>query len=73
MPGVFKALASITAWILFIGGLITLVSNLVMPALAGQLYAVGVTPPIEFFIGMALATATLISAVVAMKLRHTMG
>ncbi len=70
MPGIFKALASITAWILFIGGLITLVSNLVMPALDGQLYVVGVTPPIQFFIGLGLATIQLALAVVVMKLRH---
>ncbi len=72
MPQIFKALASITAWILFIGGLILLVSNLLMNALSGVLYVVGVTPPLEFFIGMGLATLTLISAVVAMKLRHSL-
>ncbi len=70
MPGVFKALASITAWILFIGGLITLVSVLLMTALSGQLYAVDSAPPMEFFVGLGIATFTSASAVVCMKLRH---
>ena len=72
MPSIFKALASITAWVLFIGDLIALVSNLLMRALGGVFYVIGAEPPIWFFIGKALATAALISAVVAMKLRHSL-
>ena len=70
MPSIFKALATITAWILFIGGLITLVSVLVMTAASGQLYSVDSPPPMEFYIGLGLATIQVALAVVCMKLRQ---
>jgi hypothetical protein len=70
MPNIFKALASITVWVLFIGGLITLVSVLVMTAVSGQLYSVDSPPPIQFFIGLGVATFTSALAVVCMKLRQ---
>lgn len=68
MP-VFKALASITAWISFIGGLITLVSVLLMTALNGQLYVVDSPPPMEFYVGLGVAAISLAVGVYAMKVR----
>ncbi len=70
MSSIFKALASTTAWILFIGGLITLANVLIMTALSGQLYAVDSPPPMQFFVGLGIATFTSASAVVCMKLRQ---
>lgn len=69
MPNILKALASITVWILFIGGLITLVSVLVMTAVSGQLYSVDSPPPMEFYIGLGLSTITLAAAAYTMKVR----
>ena len=39
MPQIFKALASISAWFLFIAGLLGIVTNLVMGTLSGVLFA----------------------------------
>jgi hypothetical protein len=69
MPSVSKALATITAWILFIVGCLTYIITLV------TLFAGGVNSgewmhTVAFF---TFATISLIAAVVAMKLRQTMG
>ncbi|MFC2052120.1 hypothetical protein ACFLT4_05265 [Chloroflexota bacterium] len=67
MPPIFKALASITAWILFIGGCIALVVTtinwLVITGFIG-------TPPIAAFLGWGLAAAEFVLAVCVMKLRQ---
>ncbi len=69
MPQVFKALASIIVWVLFIWGAITLLSTTV-----GYYTEVGVLgePPSSIFMGWGLGSAELILAVVAMKLRQTL-
>ena len=72
MPPVFKALASIVAWGGFIGGWFGVVSTLVFGILGGKLFVVGVEPPIEFYISMALWIGTLVLSVVCMKLRQMM-
>jgi hypothetical protein len=70
MPQIFKALASITAWTLFILGSLTLVIGvIIMPAIGGVLFA-GTAPPLIFWVAFASAVATLILSVCAMKLRH---
>ena len=67
MPPIFKALATITAWILFIGGcisiLVTTINWLVLVGFIGR-------PDISAFFGWGLGAAELILAVVVMKLRQ---
>jgi len=63
MPPIFKALATITAWFLFIWGLILcLIDGFVFPI-------VGKVTMTEAYIATGLGIASLILAVVAMKLR----
>ena len=69
---IFKVLASIIAWILFIGGLTKLVSVLLMTYLSGRLYLVGSLPPMEFYVGLGVAAITLAAAAYAMKVRMLM-
>ncbi len=68
----YKVLASIMAWILFIGGLITLASVLIMTALSGQLYSIGSPPPMEFYVGLGIATITLAAAAYTINVRNTL-
>jgi len=70
MPPIFKALASITAWTLFILGSLTLVIGvIIMPVIEGALFQ-GTAPPVLFWIALASAVMTLILSVCAMKLRQ---
>ena len=62
MPHVFKPLATITAWILFINGCLGLAGSAVA-RLAGE---AGLAPPIAW----GVAAISLIAAVAAMKLRQ---
>jgi len=66
MPPIFKALASITVWVLFIWGCITILSTTVCYATIG----IGSPPPVGIFMGWGVGTAELILAVCAMKLRQ---
>jgi len=67
MPPIFKALATIAAWILFIGGCISIVVTtinwLVITGFIGE-------PGIDAFMGWGLGAVELILAVCAMKLRQ---
>ena len=67
MPPIFKALASITVWVLFIWGCVTMLS-----ATVGYYVEIGIgnspTPAIQASWGV--GTAELILAVCAMKLRQ---
>ena len=66
MPRIFKALATITAWFLFIWGLIlAVIDGLVFPI-------VGKVTMTEAYIATGLGIASLILSVVAMKLRQKM-
>ncbi len=69
MPSIFKALASITAWILFIWGCI----GILIPTIA-YFTEIGILnpPSTEMIMSWALATAVLVLAVVVMKLRHSL-
>jgi uncharacterized membrane protein len=69
MPDIFKALSSIMAWVMFIGGLIMLASTLIVNAVAGNLYSVDSPPPIQFFLGLSVSTITFAAAAYAMKVR----
>ena len=70
MPEIFKALASISAWVLFIFGLLGLVGTFVMAVVGGKVFMPGVEPPLQFFMGEGLGGVSLILAVCAMKLRQ---
>lgn len=67
MPTIFKALASITVWILFVIGCLGLVVPTVGWAIKGDL----LTPPATILVFMwSAGIASFILAVCAMKLRH---
>ena len=67
MPPVFKALASITIWILFISGCITMVMTTInWLALVGFIGKPGAAA----FAGWGIGTVQLLSSVVAAKLRQ---
>ena len=70
MPQIFKALASISAWVLFIFGLLGLVGTFVMAVVGGKVFMPGVEPPLQFFMGEGLGGIALILSVCAMKLRQ---
>ena len=68
MPSVFKALASITVWVLFVFGLLTLV------AAFGRLAMSGSNSPTPFMMTayFGFAVAGLFLSVVAAKIRKTL-
>ena len=65
MPNIFKALASISVWVLFIAGLGFLVSSFIPWAASG--FGTGAWQQQDAFCG--IGTASIILSVVAMKLR----
>ena len=69
MPQVFKALATITAWVLFIFGLLTLVITYVFMNLAGAQTGFSQPPPIQPYLGLTIGVVGLVLSVVVMKLR----
>ncbi len=71
MPPIFKALASITAWVLFINFWVSGLSTLVMGIVNGTMY--GPEPPLmvnAVFFSLSIASGVL--AVVVMRLRQKM-
>ena len=68
MPNIFKSLATISAWILFITGCLTYIITLVT-FLAGGVHAGEWMHTVAFF---TFATISIIASVVAMKLRQMM-
>ena len=71
MPPIFKALATILVWILWISGLVMGFSTLVMGIINGTLYGSEPTPMSEVA-GFAVALAYGVGAVVVMILRKKM-
>ena len=71
MPPIFKALASILVWILWICGLVMGFSTLAMGLINGTLYGAEPTPMSEWA-GFAVALAYGVGAVVVMRLRQKM-
>ena len=66
MPPIFKALATITVWVLFIWGCVTMLS-----ATVGYYVGIGIhTPTLAVIACWGVGTAELILAVCAMKLRQ---
>ena len=64
MPPIFKALATIAAWVLFVFGLLRLLIGLVMAFSSGPN-----EPPIQTYLDFAIAVGSLTLSVVVMKLR----
>jgi len=70
MPPIFKALATITAWTLFIGGWIVALMTTVEGIIGGQMWTLGAEGEEFMFAWMALAFVCLTLSVVVMKLRQ---
>ena len=70
MSPVFKALASISAWVLFISGWVwLLIGGIITPVMAGVLFA-GAPPPWTFHAAWIVGGMMLILSACAMKLRQ---
>jgi len=67
MPSYFKALATITVWVLFIWGCVTILSTTI-----GYYWNVGIgnPPTMAIYMGWGVGTAELVLSVVCMKLRQ---
>ena len=72
MPNIFKALASITVWVLWLAGLVMGFSTLIVGTMAGHLFIATVEAPISYAIFFAVALAYAVGAVVVMRLRQKM-
>ena len=71
MP-VFKALASISAWGLFILGWFVIVINIIMGATAGEYFNPAKVPSAETGLFAGLGLAAVVLSVVVMRLRQEM-
>jgi len=72
MPQTFKALASIAAWTLFIGGLIIGVMTAVTGIIEGQMWTLVGEGQEWMFAWMALSVVSVTLSVVVMRLRQKM-
>ena len=71
MPDIFKALASIAAWLLFIFACIVGFSIFIQGIIIGELYGSHI-PSMEMWAGSAVAFAFAVGSVVVMLLRKKM-
>ena len=69
MPPIFKTLANITVWTLWVGSWVLLLSTLVMGFVRGQLFSAEAVPPFSYVMFFGLAMVCAILSVCAMKLR----
>lgn len=72
MPGVFKALATIMAWVLWVSGMVMGFSTLIIGTIAGDLFNPGADMPMSYPASFAVAGFYGILAVVIMILRKKM-
>jgi hypothetical protein len=72
MPDIFKALATITAWTLFIGAWLFALINLVVGIITGVLFTTGAKGAFEVFAYFVLAIVCVTLSVVVMRLRQKM-
>jgi L-cystine uptake protein TcyP (sodium:dicarboxylate symporter family) len=72
MPDIFKALATITAWILWIAALVMGFSTFIVGTIAGDLFSTTEVEPVGYAISFAVAGFYAILAVVIMILRKKM-
>jgi len=70
MPPIFKALASISVWFLFVFGWFVVLITLFMSIASGGASPAAGPPPIQAYLAYALGAACFILAVCAMKLRQ---
>ena len=71
MPQIFKALASITAWVLFVLAWVIGLSSFISGVVTGGLYGTE-PPPMELPVFFALSLAFAFLAVVVMRMRQKM-
>ena len=69
MPQIFKALASISAWVLFFFGMFTLVITFVFMNMSQAQVGYSEPPPMQPYLGLAIGVVSIVSSVVAMRLR----
>ena len=69
MPQIFKALASISAWVLFVFGMLSLVMTFVFMNMSQAQVGYAEPPAMQPYLGLAIGVASIISSVAAMKLR----
>jgi hypothetical protein len=72
MPNIFKALASLSAWGLFVLGWFIIVINVVMGAIGGEYFNPAKVPSAEMGLFAGLGVASVVLAVVVMRLRQKM-
>ena len=72
MPDVFKALATIMAWVLWISALVMGFGTLIVGILAEDLFNPDVTVPMSYPASFAVAGAYGLLALLAMKIRKGM-
>ena len=72
MPPIFKALATISAWILWIFALVMGFGALVMGIIRGDLFSTAGAPPMVYPVLFAVAGFYAVSAVIIMLLRKKM-
>lgn len=71
MPPIFKALATITAWILFLAGMVMGFSTFIMGIINEHLFSSEIVP-MEYGVSFAVAAFYALAAVVIMILRKKM-
>ena len=72
MPQIFKALATITVWILWVSSLVMGFGTLIIGTIAGDLFNPGAVTPMVYPASFAVAGFYAILAVVIMRLRQKM-
>jgi hypothetical protein len=72
MPQIFKALATIMVWILWVSGLVMGFSTLIMGIIGGDLFNAAKPVPMAYPAMFAVALAFGIGALVAMKIRKSL-
>ena len=72
MPGVFKPLATIMAWVLWVSGMVMGFSTLIIGAIAGDLFNPAQPVPMSYPASFAVAGFFAIVALLGMKIRKGM-
>ena len=72
MPPIFKALATITVWVLWIAGMVMGFSTFIIGIMAGHLFSTTEVEPMAYPVSFAVALAYGVGAVVVMLLRKKM-
>ena len=72
MPNIFKALATITAWVLFIFGLFMVVITFIFMNVAQAQVGYAEPPPFQPSVNIAIGIASLVLSVVVMRMRQIM-